>query len=426
MDASSIASEHDVVIVGGSLAGCTAATLLGRQGLRVALVERQPDPAAFKRLCSHFIQASAVPALERGGLLEPIERAGALRPRTRAWTRWGWIEPPPDSSLPAGVNLRRERLDPLLRTIAAETPGVTLLTGLTADRLVERDGAVAGVEARERGGRRYRLRAPLVIGADGRGSRTAELAGLLPQVRPHGRFVYGAYFEGPGPETAPDGTIWFLDPRWAAAFPTDDGTTLYAFMAPHRELPAFRRDPASALRAAIAGLPDAPPIAGARIVSPVLGKLDMPNLRRGPIAPGLALIGDAALAADPLMGVGCGWAFQSAEWLADAVAPALRGEQELAPALHRYRRRHRRGLLPHDALIRDQSSGRPLNAPERALFAAAAGDPRAARVFERVASRWSNPQRSLVAAVPTIAAGRIRRAAERARGRAAGRAGAIA
>ena len=48
--------------------------------LRVALVEKQPDPQAFKRICSHFIQASAVPTLERLGLLEPIEAAGGAAP----------------------------------------------------------------------------------------------------------------------------------------------------------------------------------------------------------------------------------------------------------------------------------------------------------------------------------------------------------
>src|SRR4051794_11254218 len=106
---------YDAVIVGGSLAGCATAIQLGRAGLSVALVEKQPGPDAYKRMCSHFIQASGVPAIERLGLLEPIEAAGAVRPRMHAWTKWGWIEAPPERAS-RGVNLRREVIDPLVRS----------------------------------------------------------------------------------------------------------------------------------------------------------------------------------------------------------------------------------------------------------------------------------------------------------------------
>src|SRR6478609_10387866 len=88
--------DYDAVIVGASLAGCATAIGLGRAGARVALVEKRPDPAAFKRICSHFIQASAVPTLERLDLLDPIMAMGGVRSRFRAWTPWGWIDPPPD------------------------------------------------------------------------------------------------------------------------------------------------------------------------------------------------------------------------------------------------------------------------------------------------------------------------------------------
>src|SRR4051794_27929992 len=90
--------DYDAVIVGASLAGCATAIALGRNGARVALVEKRPDPAAFKRVCSHFIQASAVPALERLELLEPIVEAGGVRSAMRAWTPWGWIETPPSEA----------------------------------------------------------------------------------------------------------------------------------------------------------------------------------------------------------------------------------------------------------------------------------------------------------------------------------------
>ena len=100
-------------------------------------------------------------------------------------------------------------------------------------------------------------------------------------------------------------------------------------------------------------------------------------------APGLALVGDAALAADPLFGVGCGWAFQSGEWLADAVAPALAGEESLERGLKRYRRRHARKLRGHAFFINDYSSGRKLNPAERMLFAAAARDTKVAVRFDK-------------------------------------------
>src|SRR6188768_3040647 len=170
-------TEYDAVIVGASLAGCATAIGLGRAGASVALVEKSPNPAAFKRMCSHFIQASAVPSLERLDLLEPIIEAGGVRSRMRAWTPWGWIEVPPSQAREA-VNLRRELLDPLLRETAAATPGVELLLGRSAERLVREGGGVRGVVVRAPEGEETTLRAQLVVGADGRDSRIAELAAV--------------------------------------------------------------------------------------------------------------------------------------------------------------------------------------------------------------------------------------------------------
>src|ERR1700728_480283 len=109
--ANSEAAHYDVAIVGASLAGCSAAILLARTGARVALVEKSPDPQTFKRVCSHYIQSSAIPALERLGLLEPMMQAGAVRSRIHVWTRRGWVTSPNKSTVASGVNLRREQLD---------------------------------------------------------------------------------------------------------------------------------------------------------------------------------------------------------------------------------------------------------------------------------------------------------------------------
>ena len=409
---SSTDSPYDVVVVGASLAGCATAIQLGRAGLRVALIEKQPDPNAFKRMCSHFIQASGVPAIERLGLLEPIEAAGGLRPQMHMWTRWGWVEAPPDRA-GRGVNLRREVLDPLVRTTAADTAGVDLMLGWSVKRLLRGEGGFGGVVARNREGAERELRGRLTIGADGRDSKVAELSEVPVKTYPHNRIAYGGYFEGPPPKHSPDSTIWFLDPHWAAAFPTDSDLTFYAAMPTKDRLPEFKRDPEAALVRFVADVPEAPPILESRPVEPVLGKIEMTNRMRKPVAPGLALIGDAALATDPLFGVGCGWAFQSAEWLADAVQPALQGRESLEQGLERYRRRHARELGAHAFLIHDYATGRPMSAIERLMFSAAAQDPKAAELLDRMGTRQARPQQTMPRLLPRAVAVHARHALAR-------------
>ena len=123
------------------------------------------------------------------------------------------------------------------------------------------------------------------------------------------------------------------------------------------------------------GLPNAPRLADAQRVSPVMGVVEYPNLVRRVFKPGLALIGDAAQCIDPLWGIGCGWAFRSAEWLANAVANSWRSPEELDRSLASYGRRHRRELAGHEFLISDYSTGRGFNPIERLMFSAAAREP---------------------------------------------------
>jgi menaquinone-9 beta-reductase len=402
-------TDYEAVVVGASLGGCATALFLARAGARVALVEKQPDPGSFKRICTHFIQASAVPTIERLGLLEPIMAAGGVRSQMHAWTAWGWIDPP-DENGAACLNLRREVLDPLIREAAAAESGVELMLGLSAERLLREDGTVGGVVVRDRDGAATELRAPLTVGADGRDSRIAELAGVPVKSRPHGRFAYGAYYEDAPPPKAPDTTMWMLDPQWAAAFPTDAGLTFYGVMQTTDRLPEFKRDPEEALESFIAALPDAPAIRSGRRVGPVTGRIDMTNRERGPVAPGLALVGDAALAIDPLFGVGCGWALQSGEWLADAVAPALRGEEPLAHGLRRYRRRRAKELRLHSFLIHDYATGRPLRRVERMMFAAAARDAETAHLFEAIGTRQPGAAWNMARIVPRAIAVNARHA----------------
>ncbi|GAA3038436.1 hypothetical protein GCM10020229_57150 [Kitasatospora albolonga] len=131
------------MISGASLAGCAAAILLARQGVRVALLERRADPQAYKVLCTHSLVASSYPVLVELGLTEAIEAAGALHNDARWWTRWGWIEPqaaPGGPALPYAYNLRRSRLDPLIRSRAAATPGSTCCSATRSPACCGRTG----------------------------------------------------------------------------------------------------------------------------------------------------------------------------------------------------------------------------------------------------------------------------------------------
>jgi menaquinone-9 beta-reductase len=382
--------DYDVVIVGGSLAGSAAATLYGRAGLRVAVVEKQADPRAYKTMCNHFIVASAVPTLERLGLTEKIEEAGGVPNSIDVWSRYGWIRPHPPADYPhpvTGYNITRERLDPMVRELAAGTAGVDLMLGHTATGLEWDRGRVAGVQVRDRHGAERGISARLVVAADGRYSKLAEMADIETRTRPHERFYYWAYFRGVELDTRASSQMWFLEPDMAYTFRNEDGLTVLTVLPAKHRLPEFKADLEGSFMRSFEGLPRAPRLDGAERVSKIMGKLDLTNVRRRPAAKGMALIGDAALASDPLWGIGCGWAMQSAEWLVDSSAEALRRGADPARGLERYRRTHRRRLAGHDFLICDYSRLRNFNPVERLVFAASVHDPGTALHFHAFGTR---------------------------------------
>ena len=351
------------MIVGGSLAGCTTAILLGREGLRVALVEKQPDPDAFKRVCSHFIQASGVPTIERLDLLDPIVAAGGVRSRIQAWTEWGWIEaaarggepraqPAPRGPRPDGA--RGGGGDPGRRPPSRadrDRPAARRRRRQPASSLRDRDGAETT------------LRGKLVVGADGRDSHVAELAGVKEKVMPHGRFAYGGYFEGALPDYAPDSAIWFLDPHWAAAFPTDSDLVFYAAMPTKELLPEFKRDPTEALISFVAGLPE-------RAADP-RGPPGRTGARQGRDAePASASRSPPAWPSSatrrwpPTRCSASAAAGRSsrANGSPTRVAPALHGEESLERGLKRYRRTHKRKLRRprvHDPRLLERPQAHP-------------------------------------------------------------------
>jgi menaquinone-9 beta-reductase len=386
-------TRYDVIIVGASASGCTAAMLFARQGLRVALLEHRKDIKAYKKVCTHYLQPNAVPTLQRLGLANDIEAAGGIRNGGQAWTRWGWLGAGArknDKSY--GYSIRREVLDPLLRRHAVATPGVDFRPGTTLRELVYRHNRIVGIRAEGPDRQPLEFRAQLVVGADGRNSHTAELAGIPSQVKPNNRFLYFAYYRNLTLVTGQRNQVWYLEPEVAYALPNDNGLTLLACALPKSKLAEFKQDVQGNFVRFFDRLPHGPNLRAAEQVSEVIGMLDMPLISRRPTAPGLALVGDAALAPDPVWGQGIGWAIEAAEWLVEATAEALAEDrpERLDQALERYRKQHQAAFSGRFARDADFAQARPFNVFERLMYSAAVHDPRLSRYTGPHTTRLAN------------------------------------
>jgi 2-polyprenyl-6-methoxyphenol hydroxylase-like FAD-dependent oxidoreductase len=370
----------------------------------VALIERRPAADAYKVVCTHAILPPAGATIERLGLTQPLTALGVPRPAMEFWSPYSdWVKLPDDFDRAWGVT--RRRLDPLLRDLAVNTPGVHYYPGRTAERLcLDERLRPDGIVLTHRSGRRETVRARLLVAADGRNSDLARLANLPGRVRPHNRFVYFAYWEGiDSSQEGPKDRVWLLDPDAAAQFANEDDLTVLAAVFHRSRLRQVRADIEAFYLRHVAGLPDGPDLHAARRVSRIVGKLEMPNVMRPAATRGIAFIGDAALATDPVFGVGITFAFQTAEWLSDLTAGVLDGGRALDHALARYRRTVLRRLGPHHLQIADFSTGRRLRGIERRALSVAAQDPTFARAFGEVFSR----QRSVAQFFDPRIAGRL-------------------
>jgi hypothetical protein len=217
----------------------------------VALVERRPDLDAYKTVCTHYIQPSATPTIERLGLAGAVEERGAVRNSDRLLDALRRLDPH-RTDTPHGYNVTRRVLDPLLRRMTAETPGVELLCRADRDRAARATAGPRASPSRTAAAARRELRARSSSAADGRDSRVARHGRRAGRVRPHNRFFYWAYWRGVRrPATAP--RMWFMEPDCAYTFPNEDGLTV-VLVGPHRDrLPEFRSDLEGAYLRYVAG-----------------------------------------------------------------------------------------------------------------------------------------------------------------------------
>jgi flavin-dependent dehydrogenase len=334
--------RFDVVVVGGRCAGAPLATMLAQRGMRVCLLDKARFPS--ETLSTHVVQPCGVGVLDRIGLLDGILAAGAV-PLTRfTFVNDGArMEAEIDDGLfgHPSISMRRVTLDRLLVDGAAAA-GVEVRTRVRVTGLLHEDGRVAGVIAGD-----DRISARLVVGADGRGSTVAELAGARKyRLAPPGRVFAWAYFEG----VEPDGHLR-LGSRGDLTYvagPTDGGLYLAAACPPMEDRASFLGEREGNYMAALAAWPElAGILSGARRSGPIRVMANWHGYFRQSVGPGWVLLGDAGTFKDPSPAQGMADALRQGERLAEVIAAGF-DDGDLDAGLRRWGRwRDRDGREMH-------------------------------------------------------------------------------
>lgn len=320
-----MADRFDVIVVGARCAGSPLATLLARQGLKVAVVER----AAFPRdtLSTHIFQAPAINFLKRLGVSDRVREAGA-RPHSKLDLRqedfrctFELNQWPGDGG--AFMSVRRFVLDPILLD-AARDAGAEVLTSTSVTGLVRDRGRVAGVTVLC-GGQQRTLVARVVVGADGRNSTVAGLVGARKyNVTPGERFGYWSFFADADSGGDPSVIYHRWEGRFVIAMSADGGLYQVIVFPEMSFLSEFRRDREAAFMAhARSCRPVADALAGARRVGTMFGMLKYECFFRESAGPGWALAGDAGHFKDPAPGQGIADAFRQVQALAPVIVGAI-------------------------------------------------------------------------------------------------------
>jgi flavin-dependent dehydrogenase len=321
-----VAESLDVIVVGARCAGSPLAAMLARAGLRAAVLEQ----ASFPRdtLSTHCLQAGALASLDRLGVTERVRATGAPYLRyfdLRQDDLEARVEIPQRPGDVGGIaSVRRLLLDPILAETAAQA-GADVRMETRVTELVEDRGRVAGVRV-IRNGSESTLKARLIVGADGRSSTVARLAGARKyNVTLNERFAYWAFFEGAdGPRES------FLFHRWADRLVfggyADSGLFQVIVVPQLSELPRFRMDlEGSFMQYARSCRPMDAALRNARRVGKFFGLLRWEGFFREACGPGWVLIGDAGHFKDPTPAGGIQDALRQAETLAPVITGATGG-----------------------------------------------------------------------------------------------------
>ena len=275
--------KHDVVIIGGSLAGASCARELTRQGIEAVALERDVFPRA--KVCGGFLSPNAVDCLERLDLLNEVRATDAVKIRS-AQLHTDNVEREIQLRR-TGLGISRSRLDDVVARAASVRHGITVRTVVQTD-----EGFVLQTDRDE-------IRTPVLIDAAGKLSRLTKRA-AVPE--------FGVQYL----DAQPRGAVlnfWFFPDGYGDAVTIEGGQSNFCFLIRKEALRRYAAQPG--------------------------------RLWTGPLAydrlPGSVIaIGDAAGMIDPFCGEGMHHAFDSAITAARVVAQGLKNGRTYAEMQQAY------------------------------------------------------------------------------------------
>jgi flavin-dependent dehydrogenase len=349
-------TRPDVIVVGAGPAGAATAILLSERGRHVLVVDRATFPRP--KLCGEYLSPESARILDRLGVLKAIDASGAaplagmritapdgtvLEARYRAL---GGRQPYHGHAMA----LSRSVLDATLVDRLRALP-VDLREGVrVTDLLIEGD-RVVGVELSDGAGRRETVRAPLVVGADGRASVVAHRLGCR-HPHPLQRIALATYVTGV-PECRDVGEIFVDPPDYAILNPLTPDRINMSLVVPLAHARPWTGRLATFFASRVKQLPHlARRVAGAECLAPIEAMGPLAYRVTVPAHGGVMLVGDAAGFYDPLTGEGVFSALRGAELAAETADRALaRGDVSRA-GLARYREARRATFADKQRFVR--------------------------------------------------------------------------
>lgn len=392
------AERADAVVVGARCAGSAAAIALAEAGRCVVALDRAAFPADI--LSTHLLFAGGVAELAAIGALERVETTGAPRMPVALMAGGGLTVTArytPVDGIDYGLCVRRTGLDAAL-VETARAAGADVRERARVTELVWDGARVGGVRYEDAEGRVRELRAPLVVGADGRRSTVARLvdASLPYRSNPNERACYFAYFDDPHTDWRPVAAQWREARELGTAFPCDGGRVLVLVMPPLDRAEDFHADLPGAYQRTLDRLPGLRDrLEGCAQATKVRSATDLPSYFRRSSGPGWALPGDAGHFKDPVTAQGIRDAVRFGRLLGEAAAPALGDPLAVDRALAAWERRREHECLETYQWTNQLARAEAMSPLEIELYRSAAADPDRAREMLDVFSRTRSPSEAL-------------------------------